>query len=66
MAEAGRRITELTGIAGLTGLPQISLPLGETERGIPVGISFIGWPGADEVLLDMAGQLGMSASASLS
>lgn len=54
MAEAGRRITELTGIAGLTGLPQISLPLGETSDGIPVGLSLIGWPGADEVLLQTA------------
>ncbi|MCB8881151.1 amidase [Acidisoma cellulosilytica] len=53
MGEAGRRITELTGIAGLTGLPQISLPLGEAG-GLPVGLSLIGWPGADEVLLRMA------------
>lgn len=57
MAEAGRRITELTGIAGLTGLPQISLPLGETPDGIPVGLSLIGWPGADEVLLETAERL---------
>ncbi|MCB8876800.1 amidase [Acidisoma silvae] len=53
MGEAGRRITELTGIAGLTGLPQISLPLGEAA-GIPVGLSLIGWPGSDEVLLALA------------
>ncbi|HTI01929.1 MAG TPA: amidase [Acidisoma sp.] len=57
MAEAGRRITELTSVAGLTGLPQISLPLGQTPEGIPVGLSLIGWPGADEVLLRMAREL---------
>jgi amidase len=43
----------LTSIAGLSGLPQVSLPIG-TLDGCPVGLSFIGWPGADETLLDLA------------
>ena len=43
----------LTCIAGLGGLPQISVPAG-TVSGCPVGLSFIGWAGGDEALLDLA------------
>ncbi|HEU4475279.1 MAG TPA: hypothetical protein VFR71_01090, partial [Methyloceanibacter sp.] len=35
------------------GLPQISIPAGEAA-GCPIGLSFIGWRGADEALLDLA------------
>ncbi|MGI8723877.1 MAG: amidase [Methyloceanibacter sp.] len=45
-----------TCLAGLAGLPQISLPAAETDN-IPVGLSLIGWPGADETLLDIAVKL---------
>jgi amidase len=31
----------------------VSLPIG-TLDGCPVGLSFIGWAGADETLLDLA------------
>jgi amidase len=54
MAEAGGRIVTLTCIAGLTGLPQINLPLAETPDGIPVGLSLIGWRGGDGALLRLA------------
>jgi amidase len=47
------RAMRLTCIAGLGGLPQISIPAG-TISGCPAGLSFIGWAGADEVLLDLA------------
>lgn len=43
----------LTCIAGHSGLPQISLPAATVE-GCPVGLSFIGWAGGDEALLDLA------------
>jgi amidase len=56
MAEAGKRIVTLTCIAGLTGLPQISLPFGSTAEGVPVGISLIGWRGSDMALIEMAGR----------
>jgi amidase len=46
----------LTCIAGLGGLPQVSLPIG-TVTGAPVGLSFIGWRGADELLLSLAVKL---------
>jgi amidase len=47
------RVMRLTCTAGLAGLPQMNLPVG-TLSGCPVGLSFIGWPGGDEALLDLA------------
>jgi amidase len=47
------RVMRLTCIASLTGLPQISIPAG-TISACPVGLSFIGWTGGDEALLDLA------------
>jgi amidase len=51
------RVMRLTCTAGIAGLPQMNLPIG-TLDGCPVGLSFIGWPGGDEVLLDLACELG--------
>jgi amidase len=42
-----------TCLAGHAGLPQISIPAG-TAAGCPAGLSFIGWKGGDEALLDLA------------
>jgi amidase len=50
------RAMRMTCIAGLSGLPQVSLPVG-TIGGSPVGLSFIGWAGGDETLLDLAAWL---------
>jgi amidase len=47
------RVMRLTCIAGLGSLPQVSVPVG-TVSGCPVGLSFIGWAGGDEALLDLA------------
>jgi amidase len=47
------RVMRLTCIATMAGLPQISIPAG-TVDGCPVGLSFIGWLGGDEDLLDLA------------
>jgi len=60
MREAVTRIIHLTCIAGLTGLPQISLPLVRHD-GIPVGLSLIGWRGSDTVLLALAKAIGPTA-----
>jgi amidase len=49
-------VMRLTCIAGLSGLPQVTIPIGNVS-GCPVGLSFIGWAGADEVLLDLAVRL---------
>jgi amidase len=47
------RVMRLTCIAGMAGLPQVNLPIG-TLAGCPIGLSLIGWAGADEALLDLA------------
>lgn len=47
------RVMRLTCIAGLAGLPQVSIPVG-TLSGCPIGLSLIGWAGGDEALLDLA------------
>jgi amidase len=51
------RIGLLTCIAGFTGLPQISLPLGRMPDGLPVGLSLIGPRGTDRMLIDLAGRI---------
>jgi len=47
-------------IAGLGGLPQISLPFG-TLNGLPIGLSMIAARGNDEMLLDIARALESAA-----
>ena len=49
-------VMRLTCIAGLSGLPQVTIPIGAVS-GCPVGLSFIGWAGGDEILLDLAVRL---------
>jgi amidase len=50
------RAFRLTCIAGLAGLPQVTIPAGIVD-GCPIGLSFIGWDRSDEVLLDVAVRL---------
>ena len=51
--EIGLEIVTLTCIAGLSGLPQLSVP-GATVEGRPVGISFIGPSGSEARLIALA------------
>ncbi len=51
------RVMRLTALAGLGGLPQVTVPAG-TVGGCPVGVSFMGWHGGDEALLDLAFAVG--------
>lgn len=51
--EVQSRLSRLTCIAGTTGRPQLSLPLGEVN-GLPVGISIMGDHGSDEKLIGFA------------
>jgi amidase len=53
MRTAVHRIVDLTCIAGLTGLPQVNLPIAVME-GVPVGLSLIGWRGGDAALIGAA------------
>jgi amidase len=47
------RVMRLTCTASLAGLPQVSIPAALVD-GCPAGLSFIGWPGGDEALLDLS------------
>lgn len=51
-----QRTMRLTSISGFSGLPQVTIPIG-TVTGCPAGLSFIGWAGGDEALLDLAVRL---------
>ena len=55
------RAMTLTCIAGLGGLPQISMPVGLLD-GCPVGLSVIGPRGADLALLDAVAAWGLSVA----
>jgi amidase len=55
-AEFRTQTLQSTCLAGHAGLPQISIPAGEAADA-PVGLSFIGWAGGDEALLDLAVRL---------
>jgi amidase len=46
----------LTCIAGLSGLPQVTIPVGSVH-GCPVALSFIGWDGGDEALIELSVKL---------
>ncbi|HEX5509415.1 MAG TPA: amidase [Pseudolabrys sp.] len=50
------RVMRLVVTSSISGLPQMSMPAG-TMAGCPVGLSFIGWAGGDEALLDLACEL---------
>jgi amidase len=56
------RVLGLTAMAGLAGLPQISLPLA-TLKGCPLGLSLIAGPGKDTMLLALAKTLTMETLA---
>jgi len=46
------RVMRIVCIAGLAGLPQISIPIGPVD-GCPVGLGLVGWRHGDEALLDL-------------
>mmetsp|Transcript_2918 Transcript_2918/g.10027 ORF Transcript_2918/g.10027 Transcript_2918/m.10027 type:complete len:442 (-) Transcript_2918:318-1643(-) len=48
------RLLRLTSIAGLSGFPQVSIPVARVEGEGPVGLSLLGPPGSDEELLRLA------------
>jgi amidase len=56
MFRAGR-FTPFTPAANMTGQPAISLPLHESEDGLPVGVHLVGAPACEHVLLAVAAQL---------
>jgi amidase len=60
MAPLRARCMMLTCVAGLSGVPQVSLPLGLVD-GMPVGLSFLAAPGREDLLLHLVQALGSTA-----
>jgi len=50
-------LLRLTSIAGLTGFPQVSIPIGALPGQGPVGLSLLGPPGSDLELLELCKEL---------
>jgi amidase len=46
-----------TPVFNVTGQPAISLPLHQSQDGLPIGVQFVGAPAAEELLLSLAAQL---------
>jgi amidase len=59
------RATQMLCIAGLSGFPQLSLPLA-SRLGAPLGISLLGPPGSDRSLVRLAEQIAPQAAPLLS
>jgi Asp-tRNA(Asn)/Glu-tRNA(Gln) amidotransferase A subunit family amidase len=51
------RFSALVRIWNVTGQPAISLPLGATADGVPVGVQLVGPPGRDDLVIGLAAQL---------
>jgi amidase len=49
--------TPYTSFVNVSGLPAITLPVAQTEAGLPVGVQLIGRPGREDVLLALGAQL---------
>jgi len=50
------RSMRLSCLASISGLPQVTLPIG-TVRGAPVGLSFLGWRHGEEALMNLVRRL---------
>ncbi|QSB15996.1 amidase [Natronosporangium hydrolyticum] len=59
---AQSRFSPYCAVYNLTGAPAVSLPLGQTEAGAPVGVMLAALPGEDGLLLQVAAQLEQQAS----
>ena len=49
--------TPWTSFVNVSGLPAITLPVAQTEGGLPMGVQLVGRPGGEDVLLAIGAQL---------
>lgn len=54
-------MTAYTAVFNVTGQPAISLPLGMSESGLPIGVQFVGGPWAEGMLIRLASQIEQAA-----
>ena len=54
-------LVPFTPIWNVTGQPALSLPLGESDSGLPLGVQLVGAPSCEDVLLALGGQLERAA-----
>jgi amidase len=57
VTEDGVRFSALVRLWNVTGQPAISLPLHETDDGVPVGVQLVAAQGREDLLLSLAGEL---------
>ena len=55
--ERQKQFTPYTAMYNMTGQPAISLPLYQSEEGLPIGIMLVGRPGGEAALLSLAAQV---------
>jgi amidase len=55
--ERQKRFIPYAGLYNVTGQPAVSLPMGWSDEGLPIGIQLAGRPGGEAALLALAGQL---------
>ena len=57
MLENAASFVPFTPVWNVTGQPAISLPLHQSESGLPIGVQLVGPPAGEELLLSLAAQL---------
>jgi amidase len=57
VTDEASRFSAIVRVFSITGQPSISLPLAQTDAGIPVGVQIVGPPGRDDLVLAVGAQL---------
>jgi amidase len=57
MLQKSGEFAPFTVMANVTGQPALSLPLHQTDAGLPIGVQLVGPPAREDLLLSVAAQL---------